>query len=89
VTLSKEEKEKYERALKEARGQIKGIEEEMEKELEKTRQRLQELLEEKKAVRKIYDGIASLLGKDNEFEEEDKKDEGDETKLDINKSGNG
>lgn len=85
MALSKEQEEQYRKTLEQTKSRIKSIEEEMEKELEKTRQRLRELLEEKKAVRKIYDGIAVLLGVENEFAKLDEKSE-EAQSLNINVS---
>lgn len=78
-----EEKEKqYRETLEQTRERINNIENEMAQELESTKKRLQELLEEKKAMRKIYDGLAELLGVDNEFEKQEEE-EGEEQSLNI------
>ena len=73
--------------MEQTRDKIKSVEEEMEKELEETRKRLRELLEEKKSMRKIYDGLAALLGVENEFEkQEGEKKEIKTSELKINNS---
>ena len=87
MTLSKEKEKQYRETLEQTRERINSIEDEMAKELEKTKQRLQELLEEKKAMRKIYDGIALLLGIENEFEkQEEEKGEAQGINLELNES---
>ena len=73
MTVPKEKEKQYRETLEQTRERINDIETEMAEELEKTKKRLQELLEEKKTMRKIYDGIALLLGIENEFEKEDKE----------------
>jgi len=73
MALSKELKDQYIKTLEQTRDRIKNVEAEMEKELEETRGRLRELLEEKKSMRKVYDGLASLLGVENEFEGQDEE----------------
>jgi len=82
MPLSKEKEEQYRETLDQTKERINNIENEMAEELEKTKKHLQELLEEKKAMRKIYDGIALLLGIENEFEKEEKEG-GEEPSLDI------
>jgi hypothetical protein len=82
MPIPKEKEKQYRETLEQTKERINSIENEMAQELEKTKQRLQELLEEKKAMRKIYDGIVLLLGIDNEFEKQEKE-EGEEQPLDI------
>jgi len=82
MPIPKEKEKQYRETLEQTKERINSIENEMTQELEKTKQRLQELLEEKKAMRKIYDGIVLLLGIDNEFEKQEKE-EGEEQPLDI------
>jgi len=82
MPIPKEKEKQYRETLEQTRERINNIESEMAQELESTKKRLQELLEEKKAMRKIYDGIALLLGIDNEFEKQDEE-EGEEQSLDI------
>jgi hypothetical protein len=82
MSIPKEKEKQYRETLEQTRERINNIESEMAQELESTKKRLQELLEEKKAMRKIYDGIASLLGIDNEFEKQEEE-EGEEKSLDI------
>lgn len=86
MAISKEQEEQYRKTLEQTKERIRSIGEEMESELEKTRKKLRELLEEKKAMRKIYDGIVVLLGVENEFE---KQEEGPEESqgLDLNVGG--
>ena len=55
--------------------------------LEKARKRLKELLEEKKAMLKIYDGLASLLGVENEFNKSEEEEEVKASDLPGAKSG--
>ena len=74
MAILKKKKEQYREDLEEARDRIKKIEEEMAKELEQARKRLRKLLDEKKAMRKIYDGLALLLDVENEFKQTDKED---------------
>lgn len=73
MPIDKDKEKQYRETLEQTKERINNIESEMAEELEKTKKRLQELLEEKKAMRKIYDGIALLLGIENEFEKEDKE----------------
>lgn len=75
MTISKKQEEQYRRTLDQTRERINSIEEEMANELEQARQRLRELLEEKKAMLKIYDSLASLLGIENEFKKKDEKEQ--------------
>lgn len=75
MTISKKHEEQYQKTLEQTRERIKSIEEEMANELVQARQRLRELLEEKKAMLKIYDGLASLLGVENEFKKKDEEEQ--------------
>lgn len=86
MTLSKEQEEQYRKTLEQTKERIRNIEAEMENELEKTRKKLRELLEEKKAMRKIYDGIVVLLGVENEFEKQEEESGGPQG-LDLNVGG--
>lgn len=82
MPVPKDKEKQYRETLEQTRERISGIEKEMAEELEKTKKRLQGLLEEKKAMRKIYDGIALLLGVENEFEKQEKE-EGEEQDMGI------
>ena len=82
MPIPKEKEKQYRETLEQTRDRINSIENEMAQELESTKKRLQELLEEKKAMRKIYDGLAELLGIDNEFEKQEEE-QGEEQSLDI------
>lgn len=82
MPVPKEKEKQYRETLEQTRERINDIESEMAEELEKTKKRLQELLEEKKAMRKIYDGIALLLGVENEFEKQETE-QGEEQDLGI------
>lgn len=82
MPVPKEKEKQYRETLEQTRERITDIESEMAEELEKTKKRLQELLDEKKAMRKIYDGIALLLGVENEFEKQE-MDKGEEQGLGI------
>ncbi|NIM90286.1 MAG: hypothetical protein GTO17_04980 [Candidatus Aminicenantes bacterium] len=82
MPVPKDKEKQYRETLEQTRERINSIEMEMAEELEKTKKRLQELLEEKKAMRKIYDGIALLLGVENEFEKQETE-EGAEQSLGI------
>jgi hypothetical protein len=82
MPIPKEKEKQYRETLEQTKERINSIESEMAQELESTKKRLQELLEEKKAMRKIYDGLAELLGIDNEFEKQEEE-EGEEQSLDI------
>jgi len=86
MALSKEQEEQYRKTLEQTKERIRNIEAEMESELEKTRKKLRELLEEKKAMRKIYDGIVVLLGVENEFEKQEEE-SGEPQGLDLNVGG--
>ncbi len=83
MTVPKEKEKQYRETLEQTRERINDIETEMAEELEKTKKRLQELLEEKKTMRKIYDGIALLLGVENEFEKQEAEQGGEEQDLGI------
>jgi len=85
MTLSRDQREEYQKTLEETRDRIKSIEEEMAEELEKTRERLRKLLEEKKAMRKIYDGLALLLGLENEFEKQESEEKAQNSDLEPDK----
>jgi len=82
MPIPKEKEKQYLETLEQTKERINSIESEMAEELERTKKRLQELLEEKKAMRKIYDGIVSLLGVENEFEKEENE-EREKQNLDI------
>lgn len=68
-----ETKSFYEATLKESKKQIEIIDAKIEEELARVKETINGLQEQKKAVRQIYDGAASILGVKNEFEEEDKE----------------
>lgn len=76
MTITKKQEEQYRKNLERTRTRIKNIEKEMALQLEQTKKRLRELLEEKKAMLKIYDGLALLIGVENEF-----KGEGEEERI--------
>ena len=82
MPIPKDKEKQYRETLEQTRERINSIESEMAQELERTKKHLQELLEEKKAMRKIYDGIALLLGIENEFEKQEKE-EGEDQGLGI------
>ena len=60
----------YENALKESKKQMEIIDSKIDEELARVKETINGLQEQKKAIRKIYDGAALVLGVDNEFEDE-------------------
>lgn len=76
MMIPKKQEEEYQKDFERTRARIMSIEEEMAQELERTRKRLEELMEEKKAMLKIYDSLASLLGVENEFREAGREERG-------------
>ena len=71
---NEEAKAFYESTLKESKKQIEIIDAKIEEELARVKETINNLQEQKKAVRQIYDGAASILGVRNEFEDEEKVD---------------
>ncbi|MBC7360708.1 MAG: hypothetical protein H5U06_00230 [Candidatus Aminicenantes bacterium] len=68
--ISKEQEELYKKTLEDVRSQLAAIDAEVEKELQRVRQTLAQLQEQKKSLKMVYDGIAKLLGIENDLEEE-------------------
>ena len=64
-----EDKQFYEATLKEAKNKIEIIDVKIEEELARVKETINEFQEQKKSVRQIYDGAATILGAENEFEE--------------------
>lgn len=60
----------YENALKESKKQMEIIDSKIDEELARVKETINGLQEQKKAIRKIYDGAALVLGVANEFEDE-------------------
>ena len=60
----------YENALKESKKQMEIIDAKIDEELARVKETINGLQEQKKAIRKIYDGAALVLGAHNEFEDE-------------------
>lgn len=60
----------YENALKESKKQMEIIDAKIDEELARVKETINGLQEQKKAIRKIYDGAALVLGVENEFEDE-------------------
>lgn len=63
----------YEKTLKESKQKIEIIDAKIEEELARVKETINSLQEQKKAVRLIYDGAATILGLPNEFDEEEKE----------------
>lgn len=68
--LTKEEAAIFDRRLKMARGQIEEIDAQIERELADVRERIAALQEERAASLKIYDAACTMLGIENELENE-------------------
>ncbi len=60
----------YENALSESKKQMEIIDAKIDEELARVKETINGLQEQKKAIRKIYDGAALVLGVVNEFEDE-------------------
>jgi len=67
--IKSEDKQFYEATLKEAKNKIEIIDAKIEEELARVKETINEFQEQKKSVRQIYDGAATILGAENEFEE--------------------
>lgn len=72
MELSKEQKELYQKTMKEIEKQLASIDEYIEEEIKKLKERLKEVQERKKALKNTYLGLAKLLGMEIEDEEEEK-----------------
>ena len=70
VPLSKEEADLFERRLAMVRKQLEGIDLEIEKELREVRERIDALQEKRKAALKVYDAACTMLGIENDLEQD-------------------
>jgi hypothetical protein len=70
VPLSKEEADLFERRLAMVRKQLEGIDLEIEKELREVRERIDALQEKRKASLKVYDAACTMLGIENDLEQD-------------------
>ena len=68
MAMNKEQEELYRKTMEEAKKQLDGVDGEMEKELQKTREKLAKLQSSKNSYKRIYVGLAELLGEDVEIE---------------------
>ncbi|HPL14945.1 MAG: hypothetical protein PHF93_03080 [Acidobacteriota bacterium] len=66
--MTKDQEALYRRTLDDVKKQLDQLDEEVEIELQKVRLRLAELQESKKSLKKVYEGIANLLGIEMEKE---------------------
>ncbi|HPL14502.1 MAG TPA: hypothetical protein PK207_09885 [Candidatus Aminicenantes bacterium] len=62
MSMTKDQEALYRRTLDDVKKQLDQLDEEVEIELQKVRLRLAELQESKKSLKKVYEGIANLLG---------------------------
>jgi hypothetical protein len=70
VPLSKEEADLFERRLAMVRKQLEGIDLEIEKELREVRERIDALQEKRKSALKVYDAACTMLGIENDLEQD-------------------
>ncbi len=70
VPLTKEESLLFERRLAMVRKQLEGIDQEIEKELREVRERIDALQEKRKAALKVYDAACTMLGIENDLEQD-------------------
>ncbi|HNQ79663.1 MAG: hypothetical protein GYA74_08400 [Acidobacteria bacterium] len=68
MSMTKDQEALYRRTLDDVKKQLDQLDEEVEIELQKVRLRLAELQESKKSLKKVYEGIANLLGIEMEKE---------------------
>ncbi len=70
VPLTKEESLLFERRLAMVRKQLEGIDQEIETELREVRERIDALQEKRKAALKVYDAACTMLGIENDLEQD-------------------
>jgi len=68
MSMTKDQEALYRRTLDDVKKQLDQLDEEVEIELQKVRLRLAELQESKKSLKKVYEGIANLIGIEMEKE---------------------
>jgi len=73
--IKAEDKQFYESTMKEAKNKIEIFDAKIEEELARVKETINDFQEQKKSVRQIYDGAATILGAENEFEELDQESE--------------
>jgi uncharacterized membrane-anchored protein YhcB (DUF1043 family) len=78
MAMNKEQEDLYRKTMEEAKKQLDGVDEEMEKELQKTREKLAKLQNSKSSYKRIYVGLAELLGEDVDIETDEDENSSEE-----------